>query len=71
MYKKQENIDMRAESKLTAQQSQMVDLGRQARMDGYPTDSCSLPTFDVLRFFWLAGWHDQDAEMRVKNEKSV
>lgn len=49
----------------------MVDLGRQAREAGYPADSCNLATFDVLRFFWLAGWHDQDAEMRAKNEKGV
>lgn len=62
---------MIAETKLTTEQSQMYDLGRQARAAGFHPESCNLATFDYRRAFWIAGWHDQDAEMRAKNEKNI
>ncbi|MFZ9069128.1 MAG: hypothetical protein ACO23R_17295 [bacterium] len=43
----------------------MYDLGRQARAGGFPVDSCNLATFNPWRPFWLAGWHDKDAEMKA------
>lgn len=56
---------MRAQTFMTSEQSQMYDLGRQARIGGFYPEACNLATFDSRRFYWLAGWHDQDAEIKA------
>lgn len=49
-------------SGLTAQQSQMYDLGRQARQAGFTSSACNISALDERRSAWLAGWHDEDIE---------
>jgi hypothetical protein len=56
---------MRSDHKFSSDESQVYDLGRQARAGGFPVDSCNLATFNPWRPFWLAGWHDKDAEMNA------
>ena len=56
---------MKADHKFSGYESQMYDLGRQARAGGYSIEACNLPTFDSRRSYWIAGWHDKDAEMNA------
>lgn len=56
---------MKADHKFSGYESQMYDLGRQARAGGYSIEACNLPTFDNRRSYWIAGWHDKDAEMNA------
>lgn len=42
--------------------SAMYDLGRQARRAGFETFACNVNNA-VTKYFWLAGWHDEDIEM--------
>jgi ribosome modulation factor len=46
---------------MNAAESQMYDLGRQARQAGYERGACNVRD-PIKRSFWLAGWHDQDME---------
>jgi hypothetical protein len=45
-------------------EDQMNDLGRQARIAGFPLSSCNLRMFDPRRVFWVAGWVDCDNELK-------
>lgn len=49
---------------MSADQSRMYDLGRQANKAGYNTACCNLSISDPLRAWWLAGWHDNDIESK-------
>ena len=53
---------MKTSSFSVAQQSQMLDLGRQAHKAGYPLTSCNLSMLNPLRSFWIASWIDADIE---------
>lgn len=53
---------------MTAIESQMYDLGRQANRAGYPTTTCNLRLHDPNRAWWLAGWHDEDMEAKAKEK---
>jgi len=48
-------------------ESQMYDLGRQARKAAFPIESCNLSAFDARRCWWIAGWHDEDMETKAKD----
>jgi hypothetical protein len=45
-------------------EDQMLDLGRQARLAGFPLSACNMKQFDARRAFWVAGWVDTDNEMK-------
>lgn len=51
---------------MTPRESQMYDLGRQARRADFAAETCNLSTEDPSRAFWLAGWHDEDMESGVR-----
>ncbi len=53
---------MKTTSFSMAQESQMLDLGRQAHQAGYPITACNLSTLSPLRAFWIASWVDADIE---------
>jgi ribosome modulation factor len=57
---------MKATQFSTAQERQMQDLGRQARLAGFPKDACNLSPLNYLRGHWLAAWHDADMEAGVR-----
>jgi hypothetical protein len=46
---------------MTGPESQMYDLGRQARRAGFETYACNVNN-PVRKGYWLAGWHDEDIE---------
>jgi hypothetical protein len=48
-------------------ESQMYDLGRQARRAAFPIESCNLSSFDARRAWWVAGWHDEDMELKARD----
>jgi len=48
-------------------ESQMYDLGRQARRAGFPIESCNLSKLDWKRSWWVAGFHDEDIELKAKD----
>jgi hypothetical protein len=48
-------------------ESQMYDLGRQARRAGFPITSCNLSLYDVKRCWWVAGYIDEDIELKAKD----
>lgn len=52
-------------SYMNSREAQQYDLGRQARKGGYSTDACNITADNYLRGWWLAGWHDQDMEMKA------
>lgn len=54
---------------MTPIESQMYDLGRQARMAGFPIEACNLSKTDKKRSWWVAGWHDEDMETKAKDGK--
>lgn len=51
-------------------EDQMLDLGRQARLAGFPLASCNLKQFDARRAYWVAGWVDADNEIRPMEVES-
>lgn len=51
---------------MSAQQSQMYDLGRQAHAAGYGIESCNLSKSNPLRAWWVAGYIDRDIEAKAK-----
>ena len=51
---------------MTQTESQMYDLGRQARHAGFKTEACNLSIYDVGRAWWLAGWHDTDYALGIR-----
>lgn len=51
---------------MNPQESQMYDLGRQARRTDFGREACNLSPCDSRRAFWLAGWHDEDFEQGVR-----
>jgi hypothetical protein len=53
---------MRATEFSTAQERQMLDLGKQAHAAGFPLSACNLSPLNYLRSFWVAGWMDSDIE---------
>jgi hypothetical protein len=55
---------------MNPKQSQMYDLGRQARIAGYELGACNLSHRDVNRVWWVAGWHDEGVESEYKNTGS-
>jgi len=55
---------------MNAQESQMYNLGRQAREADYKTESCNLAHSNGFRAWWLAGWHDLDFEKGNRMYKS-
>jgi hypothetical protein len=48
-------------------ESQMYDLGRQARRAAFPIESCNLSKMDARRAWWIAGWHDEDMELKARD----
>jgi hypothetical protein len=55
---------------MNPKQSQLYDLGRQARIAGYELGACNLSHHDVNRVWWVAGWHDEGVEREYKNTGS-
>lgn len=53
-------------TRINANESQMYDLGRQARQADCPIESCNLSQFNPLRAWWIAGFHDEDMETRLR-----
>jgi len=53
-----------------AVESQMYDLGRQARKAGFPIEACNLSKSDYKRSWWVAGWHDEDMELKAKSQSN-
>lgn len=53
---------------MTDVESQMYDLGRQARRAGFPMEACNLSKTDKRRAWWVAGFHDEDMEMMAKEK---
>lgn len=51
---------------MSAIESQMYDLGRQARRAGFPIEACNLSKTDWRRAWWVAGFHDEDIEKKAK-----
>jgi hypothetical protein len=52
---------------MTPIESQMYDLGRQARRAGFPIESCNLSLYDVKRCWWVAGYIDEDIETKARD----
>ena len=50
-------------------ESQMYDLGRQARRSGFPIESCNLSLYDAKRCWWVAGYIDEDIERKMRGEQ--
>lgn len=50
---------------MTPNESQMHNLGRQAREADFPIEACNLGMLNPLRVWWIAGWHDLDVEKRA------
>jgi hypothetical protein len=48
-------------------ESQMYDLGRQARRAGFPIEACNLSKLDWKRSWWVAGFIDEDIELKAKD----
>jgi hypothetical protein len=55
------------------EESQMYNLGQQAREADYKITSCNLSLYNPVRVWWIAGWHDMDIEIkqRVKLEEAA
>lgn len=51
-------------------ESQMYDLGRQARRAGFPIESCNLSKLDWKRSWWVAGFIDEDIELKAKEQST-
>jgi len=51
-------------------ESQMYDLGRQARKAGFAIESCNLSFNDKKRCWWVAGFHDEDMELKAKSQSN-
>lgn len=54
---------------MNASELKMYNLGRQARQADHPIEACNLSQFDPLRVWWVAGFHDEDVEARVKAQR--
>ncbi len=52
-----------------AEESQMYNLGQQARQSDYAITSCNLSLYNPVRAWWIAGYHDADVEIR--NAKKI
>ncbi|MES2625926.1 MAG: hypothetical protein V4628_11660 [Pseudomonadota bacterium] len=57
----------------SAQESQMHNLGIQARQADYAITACNLSLYNPLRAWWIAGWVDTDNEIKqqVKMEQAA
>lgn len=50
---------------MTASERHLYNAGRDARLSGRPTRVCPYGITDLCRrHWWLAGWNDQDIEIR-------
>lgn len=56
---------------MNQKQSQMYDLGRQARIAGFGIESCNLSHYDHNRAWWVAGWHDEDMEQKARSGSRI